>query len=134
MLFAVIVGDKALKYPFDRAVQQGSFSSENLARRNEKNVVQHSMLERRDNEVVKVMPNIPLSTKTLTLLSPALDLCFNTAGPDATRTVPYGSSPSPPVPPYIVDRSGSSCPQSKIAGFSRSTNGQGRAAVSGPNG
>ena len=51
----VIVGDEALKYPFGRAVQQGSSGSENLAWRGEKNVVQQTVLETGDNEVVKVM-------------------------------------------------------------------------------
>ena len=86
------------------------------------------MLETRDNEVVEVI------TKTVMLLSPALALCSNAAGPDAISTVPYSGSPSPLVPSYIRERSGSSCPRSGTAGFSRSTNGQERAAVSGPNG
>ena len=55
MLFPVIVGDEALKYPFRRAVQQSSSGSENLAWRGEKNVLQQRMLETGDNEVVKVM-------------------------------------------------------------------------------
>ena len=55
MLFPVIFDDEALKYPFDRAVQEGSSGSENFAWRSEKNVVQQTMLETRDNEVVKVM-------------------------------------------------------------------------------
>ena len=55
MLFSVIVGDEALKYPFGRAVQQGSSGSENLAWRSEKNVVQQTMLETEGDEVTEVM-------------------------------------------------------------------------------
>ena len=55
VLFPMIVGDEALKYPLCRAVQHGSFSSANLAWRSEENVVQQTMLEIRDDEVVKVM-------------------------------------------------------------------------------
>ena len=55
MLFAVIVGDEALKYPFDRAVQQVSFGNENLTWRNEMNLVQQTMIETGDNAVVEVM-------------------------------------------------------------------------------
>ena len=51
----MIVGDEALEYPFGRAVQQDSSGSENLAGRSEKNVVQQTMLEAGDNEVVEVM-------------------------------------------------------------------------------
>ena len=55
MLFPVIVGDEALTYLFTRAVQQDSSGSDNLAGRSEKNVVQQTMLEIRNNEVVEVM-------------------------------------------------------------------------------
>ena len=55
MLFPVIVGDEVFKYPFGRSVQQSSPGSKNLAWRSEKNVVQQTMLETRDNEVVEVM-------------------------------------------------------------------------------
>ena len=55
MLFPVIVRDEALKYPFGRAIQQGSSGSENLAWRIEKNIVQQTILETGDNEVVEVM-------------------------------------------------------------------------------
>ena len=50
-----IVGDEALKYPFGRAVQQGSSGSDNLTWHSEKNVVQQTMLETGYNEVVEVM-------------------------------------------------------------------------------
>ena len=55
MLFLVIVGDEVFKYPFGRIVQQSSSGSENLVWRSEKNVVQQTMLEAGDNEVVEVM-------------------------------------------------------------------------------
>ena len=55
MLFPVIVGDEVLKYPFGRAVQQGSSGSDNLAWSSEENVVQQTMLETGDNEVVEVL-------------------------------------------------------------------------------
>ena len=55
MLFPVIASDEALKYPFGRVVQQGSSGSENLARRSEEDIVEQTMLEIGDNEVVEVM-------------------------------------------------------------------------------
>ena len=101
MLFPVIVGGEALKYPFGRAVQQGSSGSENLAWHNEKNVVQQTMPETGDDEVVEVMTRCSLFTKTVTLSSPALGLCLNMAGTDAIRAVPHSGSPSPWDLPYI---------------------------------
>ena len=101
MLFPVIVGDETFKYPFGRVVQQSSSGSENILWRSEKNVVQQTMLEAGDNEVVEVMTRYSASTKTVTLSSPALGLCLNTAGPDAIRAIPYSGSPSLSVPPYI---------------------------------
>ena len=59
------------------------------------------MLKTGDNEVVEVMLDALLSTKTVTLSSHALGLCLNAAGPDAIRAVPYSGSPLPSVPPYI---------------------------------
>ena len=54
MLFPVIVDDEALEYPFGRVVQQGSSGSKNFAWFSEKNVVQQTMLEAGDNEIVEV--------------------------------------------------------------------------------
>ena len=60
-----IVGDEALKYPFGRAVQQGSSGSDNLTWHSEKNVVLRKASAARINKrllryylIVRLLPNV----------------------------------------------------------------------------
>ena len=54
MTVAIVVGDDALKNSFAGAVEQRPPSVEDLARRSEARIVQETVIELRDEEVVEV--------------------------------------------------------------------------------
>ena len=55
MIIAITVGDDALNNSFSGAVEQRPSSGEDLARRGEARIGQETMIELRDEQVVKVV-------------------------------------------------------------------------------